>query len=256
MRTRNDWEAEIDFVATSMGANLSTSAVAEWKLWRDIIVTIAMLIEGIVTMFKKDIDKHLLNEQHGSLNWYRSISKAFQLGDALMVTNGIVAYSPVIPANQIIKQVSVREVADDTLLIKVAKLQGTDLIKLQPGELIEFNTYLLNRKLPGTKLNVQSLDADVLYIEGAFYYDTLYPSGVVLNNVMAKLEEFKNNFAFDSILYRSSITEVIMSAEGMVGTGPLDLLINNDYSIVDFLELQSGYFNIDVNITINMIPSI
>ena len=244
MRTRTQWETEIDASATTNGLTLSTSSTAEWKLWRDLVITIAMIFEGIITLFKTEVDNHLAQEQHGGLFWYGQIAKEFQYGDSLTVTNGIVAYSPVVESHRLVIQVSVKEVNDDVLVMKVAKTSGTALVKLTSPEFTAFKSYITKRKIPGTKINMFTLDGNSLFIDGEFYYDPLVDPVNITTAMFDALNAFAASFEFNDVLFRSAIVEVIMSVPGIIGMGGTDMQI--DYvPFVDYIELPSGYFVVD-----------
>ena len=244
MRTRTEWETEIDGAAITNGLTLSTSSTAEWKLWRDMVITIAIIIEGIVSLFKKEVKDYIAAEQHGGIYWYGQISKEFQYGDSLVVNDGIVEYSPVDISHRIVTKVSVKEVLDDVLVIKVAKTVSGDFVKLSSGEFTAYKSYMHKRKLPGTKLNMYSADADLVYIDTIVYYDPLVDPANLQADIMAALDVFRQNFEFDDVLFRSAIIEVIMNVPGIVGVGAMDINIGALF-IEQFVELPSGYFNID-----------
>lgn len=246
-RTRQDWELVIDTYALANGITLSTSAVAEWKLWRDLIITIAMTLERIVNLFKKDVEVYLNNEQHGGLYWYGQISKEFQYGDNLVVVDGIVKYPTITPANLRVSHVSVKEVNDEVLVLKVAKSVSGVLAPLSAPELASFKSYIAQRKLPGTKININSNVADLVNYDIEIYYDVLFDPAIVQQNVLDSLNLFKNNLAFDAVLYKSAFVDAVMNAEGVKGlniyTLDIDMSDGNNYELVNYLELQAGYFN-------------
>jgi hypothetical protein len=243
MRTRAQWETEINGSATTNGLTLSSSGTAEWKLWRDLTITIAMFLEGIFSIFKSEVDNHLAQEQHGGIYWYGQIAKEFQYGDSLTVVDGIVQYVPVNVSHRLVTQVSVKEVNDDVLVMKVAKGSGS-IVKLTGPEFTAFKSYITKRKLPGTKINMYTLDGNSLYIDNQIFYDPLVDPANLQTEIFAALDEFAANFEFDDMLYRSAIVAVIMGVPGVVGMSYLGLEI--DYvSFGDYVELSSGYFTID-----------
>jgi hypothetical protein len=258
MKTRAEWELVFLTSANSFGLPLSTSGVAEWKLWRDTMITIVMVFEKIVNIFQKDIDLKLLSKQHGGLYWYGEIAKEWQSGDSLTVDYGIVKYNPVNASHRVIAQVSVKEVNDDVLVMKVAKKVGSNLVALGSTELTNFKSYIKARKLPGTKINVYSLAAHNVFIDGPIYYDALYDPSLVEANILAALESFKTGFSFDGVLYRSGIIDAIMNAQGVVGTGDVSIEVNLTGAYVQlatYFELPSGYFNYDTP-SLALLPAI
>ena len=244
MRTRADWEAIITSSAASNGLTLSSSSVAEWKLWRDLIITIAMVLDGIYSIFTKETSEYLAKEQHGGLYWYGKIAKEFQYGDSLIVNDGILGYSPVNTAHQIVTQVSVKEIDDEVLVMKVAKTVSGVFTPLASGEFTSFSSYISKRKLPGTKINLHTLAGDLVYLDGQLYYDPLVDPSTLQTELFNALDVFRVNFGFDDILFRSALIEVLMSVPGIVGIGVMDIFVGGNY-LDTYMELPSGYFNID-----------
>jgi hypothetical protein len=258
MRTRIEYENIVASSAMANGVTLSTSGVGEWKLWRDVVITVAMLLERIMVVFQKDVDIKMASKQHGSLYWYGDVAKQWQSGDNLVVNNGIVEYVPLDVTHRLVTQVSVKELFDDVLVMKVAKTVSNNLVALSGTELVAFQNYIKARKLPGTKINVYSLGACDLYVDAEIFFDTLYDSTLVLVNITAALELFKTNFSFDGVVYRSGIVDTIMSAQGVIGIGTLGIEITTPTGLVildNYFELPSGYFNISIP-TIALTPAI
>jgi hypothetical protein len=154
-RTREQWNAEIDAYAAVAG--LSASAVADWKVLRDLCVSIAMFFEVILDLFKNDVNDVLNRKQFGSLFWYVQISKEFQSGDSLSVVDGIVGYDPVNETHRIVTQASAKETPDGVLVLKVAKTVANILTPLSGGELSDFKDYIHERRSPGVKTTIDSL---------------------------------------------------------------------------------------------------
>ena len=245
-RTRTDWNNLIDTAALANGISLSTSGSAEWKLWRDLIVTIAMLLEGIWLLFAKETDNYISSKQHGSLYWYAKTAKEFQYGDSLTIVDGIPSYVPVVPANRIVGIACVREVDEELTVLKVAANSGGSYVALTAPQLTAFKSYFVKRGIPGSKLNIFTANGDTLYLDGVFYYDPLVDPSNIETNMFAQLEVLKANFnsTSDDILYRSSIVNAILNVPGIVAIGTLDLQLNGDSFDVS-VELPAGYFNVD-----------
>lgn len=258
MRTRAEWNTLIDPLIAPLG--LSTSQFAEWKLFRDLSVTLAIVLEGIVNLFKADIDTALATKQPGGLSWYKGVCLEFQYGDSLVVDNGIVKYPVVNTTNRIVTQVSAKEILGDVMTIKVAK---TDTITggkvpLTASELVAFRDYLNARRFPGTKINIYSLAADKLYYDTSLFYQPGYDLTLLEAAIRARLDEFRDNTPFDAIVYVSDIVAAIESVPGVAGVSlTLDYIpaSGSGFAVGAYVELQAGYFNWEPASFFDFIPA-
>ena len=214
-----------------------------------------------MNFFKKDVENYLQNEQHGGLYWYGTISKEFQYTDSLVVNNGVVQYAIINPANRIITHVSVKEVLDEIVVVKVAKTVSGVLAQLSVPELVAFKTYLAARRLPGTKMNITSSAADSVLMNVEIFYSTLFDPGVMMTKVLDVLELFKNEFPFNAILYKSEIIDALSNVDGVVGIGIGTMIVyvttgGSTVLLDTLIELQAGYFNWDAGNVITLTPSV
>ena len=108
VKSRQYWEGVVDAEGVLKG--LSPSAVAEWKLFRDTGIAIAMASESIQVINKTDVETNNDNKQYGTIPWWIAIAKEFQNGDSWIVDeNGRGKYELIDPAKQIVKYVSAIE---------------------------------------------------------------------------------------------------------------------------------------------------
>lgn len=247
-KTRAQWEAEYAAAAIAEGA--STSTAAEWLLIRNIYITLLMLLERIVEFFKADVDESLKTKQPGSVYWYPIMIKEFQYGDSLTVDNGTPKYAVIDPTKQIVTQVSVRESDDGKLLVKVAKDDAGNKVPLDNAELTALRNYAASRKSPGVKANVVSRAADSLKYTIIGKFDRNYAQATIEAAIDAVLETFRDNFAFDAILYKSQLVEDLMAIPGMKSVQvQIDITYGiggSALNITEEAELPAGYFNYDV----------
>ena len=245
-RTRTQWET---IIAGALPA-ASTSSVAEWKLFRDMVITITMLFESILEIFKSDVTAYIDGKQPGSVQWYRSICLQFQNGDSLQVVNGIVGYATINPANQIIKLVSVKEKDEEVLSIKVCKQVSGVNTALSGGELTNFKNYIKARKFPGTKTAVYSNSSDTVAWQLTGTYDPMVDYTTLCNNIYAALAAFMDSLSFeDGMLYYSKLYDAINDVTGMLSVNlTVNLSLSDGTSVSGFtgaIELPAGYFNYD-----------
>lgn len=245
-RTRAEWNVVIDDYAAAAG--LSASAVADWKVLRDLVVSIAMVFENIFDLFKSDVESTLNLKQFGTLQWYRAICFEWQSGDSLTVVNGIVGYDPVDVTHRVVTQASAREV-DGVVVLKVAKTTGGNLAALSGGELGDFKDYIHARRSPGVKTNITSGDPNGVRYTGTYLYDTLYDNDAVDAAVQAALVGFRDGFRFDAVLYVSELVAAVSVVPGVVDV-VLVVEVYDDVNavwvaVVGSAELSAGYFNWD-----------
>lgn len=240
------------------GVNLSSSTVAEWKLWRDVLVDTIYGKEVIEDAFKLDLETFIQTKQPASIYWYVQKALEFQYGDTLSVSaEGVLYYANIDATKQIVRQASVREVDNSgyrTLLIKVAKQNITgDFIPLEATEKLAFEAYMETIKWAGTNLIVTSQTADTIGYALTIKYNGIYAAEELATRVATALQAFKEKRIFDAIFYASSFLDWILKVDGviaakftgLVGTPhagtPIDITL--DY------QLQSGYFNYDLSST-------
>lgn len=257
-QTKQYWQSKIDTeVNTLLG--LSTSASAEWKIWRDAIVSVVMILEAIVDAFKDDTLDYVDNQRYGTKSWYKSICKEFQYPGSLSVKDGRVGYAAVDPTKQIIAAASVRDQAKDGLVVKLAKSSNGNLVPLSSAELTSFRSYFNARKILGTVSQIFSMTADSIYYDVIIEYDPLYGSSQVQAAVEDLLLNYRDNYEFDGLFYRADLIKQIMEVPGVVNLHFEDLEITHpsgDLEVIsNMVELDSGYFVYDSNCNIEMVQA-
>ena len=245
-RTRTEWNAYLESWATTAG--YSTSSVAEWKTLRDLVVTIAMLVEFVVELFKKDVENYLATKQPGTVTWYADIAKEFQYGDNLQIVNGKPQYVPVDESHRIVTQASVREDGiDNVVYIKAAKTVGSVLAALTTPELAAFVTYMEARQAPGTFMNVSSQAPDSVKYSLAGSFNPLYAESNIQAALSSALTTFRDNFRFDGVFYVSELIEALNAVDGFIlNTWTLEWWDGTAWVVfTDNQSLYAGYFNWD-----------
>lgn len=141
-RTINEIQNEI---ITSLNGkkdiSLSTSKVAEWRLWTYIIAVAIHSFELILDVFKSEIDTLTNKITPGTVRWYAEMCYRFQNGHELLFdeNTAMLYYQTNDPDAQIIKVVAIRE-NKNMLTIKAAKKNSSG--KIVPLDVDE-NTILL-----------------------------------------------------------------------------------------------------------------
>ncbi len=199
------------------------SMVSFWNYCKKVIVFLALQLEILFDKHKEEVNTIISKTETGSLDWYINLCYEYQHGDSLIVDNNRPVYSEIDLTKRIIKRVSIVEQNDASLHIKVVKEVAGELVKLDVIELSSFTAYIFRRKIAGTKITVQSLDADQLALSATIQLDPLLynSSGQLLSDtsqepVKNEIKNFLKTFDFGGILYLSKLTDKIMDLEGII----------------------------------------
>lgn len=256
-RTITEIESALDSSITTAISNPSSSSFAEWKLWRSIIARSIWVFEGIMDVFKAEIQTTVRTKQPGSFDWYYDRVLEFQggddglgsfQGDDLVMVNGILQYEQPDDTRKIIKKASLRA-ASGTLAIKVAKkLNENDYQALTSAEQLAFGVYMDNVKYPGTLVNIISQAADLIKYDLQIIYDPVLTISTVQANVKAKLDEYRASLGFDDRFYPFKMVEKVLEAEGVVSVknnGVSRKAITEEvFTAIDIVyTLAAGYYN-------------
>lgn len=251
-RTIKQIEAIIAAELQAQQPSLSTSAVAEWRLWAWVVATAIYSFEVILNLFRAEMDDVADKITPGTVRWYADQCRRFQNGHELLFDDNTAQlyYKNDDPAARIISVVAITERAMH-LSVKVAQLNAENkIVPLSADELYNFMGYIDVIKFAGVETTVISTTADVLRYNIEVYFDPAVPSTVVRTEVEDALEEFRLSLDFNSRLYRQRLADAVMSVKGVV-TVELRSLERKSASMVDFAavgvadELESGYFDYD-----------
>lgn len=242
----------ISELQNNSGLKLSTSAVAEWRLWTYIVAVAIHTFQLALDLFRKEIDEMTTRITPGTARWYVEMCKRFQHGHKLAYdeTTAMYYYEKDAPADRIVKIVAISENAG-SLTIKVAKLNASNKIEpLTPEERYNFMCYIDVIKFAGDVTGIVSTNEDKVRYDLDVFFDPAIPNTTVRANVLAAIETFKIAFGFDSMLYAQRFTDTIMSVPGVI-TCKLRSLSRKGVSDPAFVpvdivsELESGYFEYD-----------
>jgi hypothetical protein len=238
---------------------LSSSNAAEWSLWLDVVAYAIWLFEGIMIVFKKDIESKLSTKKPGSIAWLVEKAYEFQLDYDLTVDDkGILKYNMLDESAKIIKRVSAIE-SDGVISLKVAKIDSQgNLVPLSTdnGEFLQFQRYIDSVKYAGTNFNIVSLDADTIKYVVDVYFDPVYLEATIQSNLDTVCDEYRLGLDFNGVVYRSEYYEKILSAQGVVTAKitSFDGIHGGNTENIDIKRLlTSGYFNYDEASVFNLI---
>jgi hypothetical protein len=171
--------AQGNTAAVGMFAN--TSKVAIWRLLFYVQAFAIMTFEKLMDAFGISIDARIATLKPGKLSWYRQKAKDFQFGFPLYTESDEfdnTGYTDAeIEASKIIAYAACTETTLNgvrVVLLKVAKLNGTDLEPLSNTEFAAFESYMQTKvKFAGTTLIIYNQVADLLKAEVDVYYNPL-----------------------------------------------------------------------------------
>lgn len=241
-------------------SGLSTSNVAEWRLWVWVVATAIHLFEVILDQFRTEIDAAADKITPGTVRWYIDQCRRFQNGHKLLFNNTTAQmyYETDDAAARIVSVVSVREDAKK-LTIKAAKTSDAGKITpLTADELHNFTGYVESIKFAGMETVVISRTADQIRYTLTVYYDPVVPATTVRDTVQAQIDAFRTSLDFNSMFYRQRLVDTIMSVDGVV-TVDLQSIERKGTSMADFApvavaeELEAGYFDYADGCTINLV---
>ena len=229
---------------------LSTSKVAEWRLWTWVVAAAIHAFEVVLDLFRKEVQEKTDKITPGTVRWYGEQCLRFQNGHKLLFDKKTAAlyYEVDDPAAQIVKVVAIKE-SPKHLTIKVAKTDDSGkVIPLSPDEKYNLIAYIHEIRAAGTTTDVVSTTEDKIRYDLQVWHDTVYPYSEVEANVKAAIEVFKTNIGFDGVIYVQQFIDAVMGAEGVV-TCKLNSIARKGVSDDDFKEfevysdLESGYFD-------------
>lgn len=252
-------DAMITAVRQQSTLSLSSSKVAEWRLWTYVFALAIHTFELILDAFRSEIDTITDKITPGTTRWYAEMCYRFQNGHELLFdeSKAMLYYEDDDPEAQIVKIVAIGE-DKNKLSIKAAKRDiAGKIVPLNPDELYNFSSYIDAIKFAGVDTSVVSTNADLLRYEMEVYFEPAIPHTLVRENIEAALDEFKASLGFDSIIYRQRFIDAVMQAEGVVTCHLISLerkgtTDQNFVPVGIYAELESGYFEYDKGCTVTL----
>lgn len=176
--------------------------------------------ETLLDVFAVDISNVINSRVNGTPAFYVNALLQYQKGDELTVREDGLAfgYASVDEGKRIITQASYSESTqdeniDNKLILKVATGTAGELHALDGEELPLLRAYIDKIKFAGTRVEITSLEGDVLIPRVSVYYDGAVPESEMYDNIEQSLKNYIMNTAFDSTVYVSDIIAAIRAAE-------------------------------------------
>jgi hypothetical protein len=231
----------------------SNSATAIWRLWAYITASIIHLFERLLDSFKVEIQTIIDSRRIGTLAWYVSTAKDFQLGDTLVeFASGDYGYLAIDPNKRIVSRASAK-VEAGLIKLKVAKENGESAVKLSAQEEIQFRSYMELVKFAGVQIDYITLDPDLLNLDCKIYYDGIYPTAAIETTVQTAIEDFLKAIPFDGVLKKNALIEKIRKVPGVTDVEFVTIQAvqgATTTNVVREYETIAGYINLN-NFTIS-----
>lgn len=258
-RTIKEIQQAITADLTAKRPGLSTSNVAEWRSWVWVVATAIHLFEVILDQFRAEIDAAADKITPGTVRWYVEQCKRFQNGHELLFNQDTAQlyYAEDDPDARIIDVVAVTE-GRERLSIKVAKLDAQNkIVPLTADELYNFTGYVDSVKFAGIETVTVSTNADRVRYNVEVFYNPAVPVTTVRDKVLIALDAFRQEQAFNSMLYRQKFVAAVMAVDGVV-TVELKNMERKGTSMEAFEpvgvadELEAGYFDYTDDCTLSL----
>lgn len=242
-------DSMVEAAGQQTGLSLSTSKVAEWRLWTYVFALGIYTFELILDRFKNEVNTITNKITPGTTRWYAEMCYRFQNGYELLFdeTKAMLYYNKTDPDAQIVKIVAISE-DKNRLSIKAAKRDNSGkIVPLSIEERYNFSSYIDAIKFAGVDTNVISTSADRIRYNLEVYFDPAIPNTLVQEHVEKALDNFKASLGFDSMIYKQRFIDAVMDAEGVVTCNLVSLerkgVTDTGFVPVGiYSELESGYF--------------
>jgi hypothetical protein len=210
----------------------SSSSVAIWRLISRVIAAALETEEQLNDAFRLELEQIAREAIPGTAAWLQRRALEFQY-DALspqvvQVIDGRVTYPVINEALRIIKRAAIKEQSNGRVLVKAAKIVANVLTPLTSTEKISFEGYLSAVGFVGIPIDVSSLQADRLRIEGLIiYYFREYNPATVKTAVIAAVDAYLEKIStenFNGVVVRSAIVDAMQAVEGVALVGDTSAL--------------------------------
>lgn len=252
MRTIKEIQDSIVTELQKSGMKLSTSTVAEWRLWTYVMSAAIYTFELVLDTFRSEVDVLTNKITPGTVRWYAEMCYRFQNGHELLFDEktAMLYYEKDDATARIIKVVAITE-GENRLSVKAAKLDDKGkIIPLSADEKHNFTGYIDAVKFAGVETDVISTTEDKLRYDLEVFFEPSIPATTVRDHVLSALEKYKTALGFDSMFYTQKFIDTVMAVPGVV-TCDLKTLSRKGASAPSFVpvriytELESGYYEYD-----------
>ena len=242
----------------------STSAVAEWNLWTDIVAICQWTLENLFDIHTQEVNDIIAAQKPHTLQWYINKAKAFQFGDALQ--NDSDTYALLDTTKQIVAFAAASE-ENNGLRIKVATTTGAQLQALSANQLIALTHYMNVVKDAGVRLFISTGPADRLQANLTIYYNPLVLDGsgkrldgTAITPIQDAISNYLASLPFNGLFVPNYFIQYLQTVSGVVICNANS--INATYGAMPLQAINyqylpdSGYLSIDIlnDLVLSFIP--
>lgn len=236
-----------DFQATpELAAASSTSKRAIWRLWTYVVAVAINLFEQLLDLFQVQLERTVDLTAPQTAQWLQAKVLEFQYDatnpQVLQLIDLIPKYQAVNEDLRIVTRCSVKSTVSNIVSVKVAKGNPPQAMTVQ--EVAALQSYVDILGVAGIIYNVESNEADKLYVEADIYYNGMYAS-VIYDYVSTAISNYLANIPFDGNLFISDLESAILNA-----TGVIDCVLKNVRARRDADPFSSSVFLVQNNATI------
>lgn len=207
---------------TALAGLTSTSQTAIWRLWVFVIAAAIWAFEKLWDIYRAEVEVIAARAVPGVVAWYINRAKEFQYGYNLTFVNDVPGYATIDTVARIVTRAAVVEKAEGGMILKVAKTSGPNVVPLSPAEMVAFAGYTNQIKFAGTKIDIISLNADLLRLTITVYYNPLYDLSTLQASVESAINTYLANVSFGGTIYISKLIDAVQLVKGV-----LDVVMNN-----------------------------
>lgn len=193
----------------------SDSKTAIWRLWAYCTAVAIYVHETLWDIAKVELNTIAANAITGTIRWYQEQVFLFQFGDSLTYINGKYQYPVIDLTKRIVKRCAVNENQNGALLIKVAKLNGAQLLPLAATETAALQSYMSKVRFAGTPIQVISGNGDHLRLALDIYFDPIIPESIVHDNVKIAISNYTSGLTFNGVFRIIQLIDAIQTVEGV-----------------------------------------
>lgn len=199
------------------------SAVSVFNLMIYIVAAAMFTFETLIDILQEDIQAIADAAPSGNAKWIQAQMFKFQYGDVVQLIDFVPTYDPIVEANRIITQCSVKDLGS-SVIVKVTKGTTAPFSPLSAPELAALNDYYYGTSttegigFAGVDTVFVSLDPDRLFVAMDLYFLGQYIEADVKAAVIVAIEEFLAGFAneaFDGTIYMIRLVDAIQAVPGV-----------------------------------------
>lgn len=220
----NALDPQTDDQQTLLSDLSSTSRVAEHRLWLWLFAVYTWLGEVIYDRHVDEVEAIVAASPYGHVRWWQSKMLEFQYGSSLAFVDNRPGYVVEDVAQQIVKRAAAVSLGGGNVLLKAAKLSGSDPVALSVPELTALTNYCRQIQPAGPTVQVISLNADKLKLTDVeVIYDPLViaPDGSLISDgstfpVEDAINAYLAAIPFNGVFETNAMVDAVQAVEGVI----------------------------------------